>query len=43
MNKLINSTHLPGIPGVGVKEDKELVGRCVLLIIGYAVIDFVSI
>ena len=45
---LIHRTHLPIGVGVGVtieplKENKELVGRCVLLVKGYGLLDSVSI
>ena len=45
---LIHNTHLPWVTvGVGVtieplEEDNKLVGRCVLLIKGYGVLDSLS-
>ena len=45
---LIHSAYLPGVIGVGVtieplKEDVDVVGRCILLVKEYGLLDFVSI
>ena len=48
MKNIFNSTRLPGVTGVDViiepfKEDEKLVGRSVLLVKRYEILDSVSI
>ena len=48
MKNIFNSTRLPGVTGVDViiesfKEDEKLVGRSVLLVKKYEILDSVSI